>query len=182
MAELPKNLKEQFRPEKLPSGMPWRLFIFIALFTLAVALVYAGLSFGYRPYLESRISEVDQQISQLGAAISKQDQENFVRFYSQLINFNKILEKHPLPSKIFLLLEQATNKKVAYTNVDLRVGEKKLTLEGIAASYTTLAEQLASYDQSPAVASSLLNQSQYSDTDNAVRFKVTLMLKDGVLK
>ncbi len=182
MAEFPKNLKEEFRSERLPSGMPWRLFIFTALFVLLVALIYAGLSFGYRPYLESRINEVDQQISQLSAAVSQQDQENFIRFYSQLINFNKILEKHPLASKIFSLLEQITNKKVFYTDLDLRVEERKLALEGVAASYAVLAEQLASFDQEPLIASYALNQSQYSSADRGVRFKAALTLKEGVLK
>lgn len=176
----PKNLKEQFRPMGLPSGVPWRLFISTGLLFLLVILIYAGLGFGYKPYLESRIKSVDQQLQQLSAAISTQEQEDFIRFYSQLANFNKILAEHSLPSKLFPLLESITNQKVLYTNLDLRVDERKLSLEGAADSYGILAEQLKSYDQEPAIESYILNQSQYSE--GVIRFKATLTLAEDILK
>lgn len=182
MAEVPKPkiFKEQFKPGGLPSGVPWRLFTSTVLLVLLVVLVYTGLNFGYKPYLNSRIQDIDQQLQQLSAAISQEDQDNFIRFYSQLVNFNKILEKHALPSKLFPFLESITNKKVLYTNLDLRVDEKRLSLEGVAASYKVLSEQLAAYDQEPTIESYMLNQSQYSE--GVVRFKATLILKEEVLK
>ena len=176
----PKNLKEQFRSMALPSGVPWRLFWGSGLLFLLVLLIYAGFSLGYKPFLESRLSEVEQQLQDLTAAITIDDQEDFTRFYSQLANFNEILANHPLPSKLFPFLENITNRRVLYTNLDLQMKERKLSLEGAAASYGVLAEQLESYEQESAIESYTLNQSQFSE--GVVRFKATLTLAEEILK
>lgn len=171
---------EQYVPETPPAGVPWRLFTYAGLAFLASLLIYVGLSVGYKSYLSSRISAVDGQIKKLGVAISKEDQEKFLRFYSQLVNFNKILDNHVLPAQIFPLLEKITSQKVRFTNFDLKIDERKLTLEGAAASYEILAQQLSAFAGDPGVENYMLNQSQLAD--GAVKFKAVLTLKKEVLK
>lgn len=180
MALLNQKPMEQYVPETPTAGTPWRLFTYSGLAFLASLLIYLGLSMGYSAYLNSRIAEVDQQLKQLGASISKEDQNKFVRFYSQLVNFNKLLDNHILSSDTFSLLEKNTNQKVRYTNFDLKIDERKLTLDGSALSYEILAQQLASFSADPSVENYMLNQSQMSD--GSVKFKVVLIFKKEVLK
>lgn len=180
MALLNQKPMEQYVPETPAAGIPWRLFTYAGLVFLASVLIYLGLSIGYNAYLNSRIGEVEQQLKKLGTSITKEDQEKFVRFYSQLVNFNKILDNHTLSTKLFSLLEKNTNQKVRYTNFDLKVDERKLTLEGAAFSYEILAQQLASFAADPGVENYMLNQSQSGD--GSVKFKAVLILKKEVLK
>lgn len=176
------NLKpmEQYLPETPAAGTPWRLFTYAGLIFLASVLIYLGLSIGYKSYLDSRIGEVDQQLKKLGTSISKEDQEKFLRFYSQLVNFNKLLSNHIVSADLFSILEKITNSKVRYTNLDLKIDERKLSLEGAAFSYEILAQQLASFAGDPGVENYMLNQSQMSD--GSVKFKAILILKKEVLK
>lgn len=176
----PQNITEQFRPEKPPLGAPTRLLTFSFIFLLIAIFSYLGLEFGYKAYLDSRIQETDEQIRQLTSTVSKEDQDKFIVFYSQLANFKKILDGHVSASSLFGLLERITSKKVFYSNLDLRVGTRELILDGIANSYSVLAEQLAGFDQEASIESYLLNQSQFSD--GRVQFKAALKLQEGVLK
>jgi hypothetical protein len=176
----PQNITEQFRPEKPPIGAPTRLLTFSFLFLLIAVLVYLGLEFGYKAFLNSRIEETEQRIRQLTTTVSKEDQDKFVVFYSQLVNFKKILDSHVSASKLFGLLERITNQKVFYSNLDLRVGSRDLVLDGVANSYAVLAEQLASFDKEPSVESYVLSQSQFNE--GRVQFRITLKLKESVLQ
>ncbi|MDP3999723.1 MAG: hypothetical protein Q8P76_04025 [bacterium] len=180
MALLNQKPMEHYVPETPVAGTPWRLFTYAGLAFLASLLIYLGLSMGYSAYLSSRITAVEQQLKQLGTSISKEDQDKFVRFYSQLVNFNKLLDNHILSADTFSLLEKNTNQKVRYTNFDLKIDERKLTLDGSALSYEILAQQLASFAADPGVENYMLNQSQMSD--GSVKFKAVLILKKEVLK
>jgi len=175
-----QNPLEQFESENLSVGWPWRFFSVALIIFSAALLVYLGLIFGYQPYLRSQLQETDNQINQLLGTVSKEDQENFIRFYSQLVNLKNLLDNHIESSKLFPLVEKITNKKIYYNNFNLRVPERELELEGRAESYAVLGEQLESFNQSEEIERYLLNQSQLSG--NLVQFKVTLKLKAGVLK
>lgn len=175
-----KGVPEFFRSEKPPVGAPARLLTISFLFMLAAVLIYLGLSFGYQPFLGSRIKNIDQQLQQLSGTVSKADQEKFVRFYSQLVNFRKILDSHVSFSGLLPLLEKITNQKVYYSSMDLKVKDGQLVLDGVAASYAVLAEQLTSFGNNVSVEKYNLSQSQFSD--GRVQFKISLTLKPEVFK
>ncbi len=175
-----KAASNLFRPEKTAVGAPTRLLTFSFLFMLIALLSYLGLAFGYAPFLNSRIKNLDQQLQQLSGTVSQADQDNFIRFYSQLVNFRKILDSHVVASQLFPLLEKITSQKVFYSDADLKIQERQLVLQGLAASYGVLAEQLASFSNDPAVEKYLLNQSQFGD--GRVQFKITLLLKAELFK
>lgn len=174
------NPLNQFESENLPVGWPWRFFSVSLIIFLAATLFFFGLSLGYEPYLNSKIREMDANIDQLLGIISREDQEKFAQFYSQLANLKTILDDHILSSKIFPLLEKITNQKVYYNNLNLRVPERELELEGFADSYGVLGEQLEAFDQAPEIERYLMNQSQANG--NLVQFKATLKFKSDFLK
>src|SRR3989344_6926838 len=139
-----KSPVEQFESEQLPVGWPWRFFSISLVIFLAIIFVYLGLIFGYEPYLNSEIQKIDDQINKILEAVSKEEQEKFIRFYSRLTNLKNLLDNHAAASKIFPLLEKITNQKVSYNSFNLRVPERELELEGSADSYVVLGEQLES--------------------------------------
>lgn len=173
---LPQNqdLAQQFKSEDLSVGWPWRLFSFSGILFLASALVYIGLTFGYEPFLNSRIQSVDSDLGKLGESISQKDEEAFVRFYSQLSNLNGVLNNHIFGSKVFSWLELNTHPKVYYAGIDLKIPELQLTLSGVTDNFGILGEQLAIFDKDPLVAGYVLNQSVV--TEGAVRFTVIIKL------
>lgn len=182
MAPLNQNIAEQFKPEGLPVGWPWRLFIFSLLVFSIVILGYLGLNFGYRPYLESKIEEMDAKISDLTSQVPLAEKEKLILIYSQFANLQKILNNRLFSSKIFPILEKITNLKIYYTVLDLKVDELKLILTGAAANYGVLSEQLAVFDVEPMIKKYNLNHSQLNDISNYVDFKVELFLSPDLLK
>lgn len=178
--QLTQNPLEQFEPERLPVGWPWRLFSVSFIIFLAVLLVYFGLVFGYEPFLRSQIEKKDAEIAELGKAVRKEDQENFSKFYSKLLNLQNLLSSHAIPSKLFPFLERATHPRVYYAGANLKVPERELQLDGIADSYGSLGEQLAVFDRSADVERLVMNQSQLGS--GGVQFRLTLKLKNELLK
>ena len=175
-----QNPLNQFEPERLPVGWPWRIFIFSGgLFTLAV-LTYFGLVFGYKPFLESRISELDGELNKLAGVTSVEEREEFARAYSRLANAKGLLQSHTAAHKIFPLLERITNQRVNYSTGKLAASGRELELGGFAQSYLALSEQLEAFKQATEIESYLLDQSQKNE--DSVQFKVTLKLKENALK
>lgn len=173
-----QNPLDQFEPEKLPIGWPWRLFLVTAsIFALSI-LAYVGLAFGYGPYLSSQIEDRRAKLSQL--AISLEDRQVLGHASSLLANLENILNNHVLSSQLFPVLERITNQRVYYTNANLKVPQRELELRGFAESYEVLAQQLESYNQAAEVESYNLNEAQFSQ--NLVSFRVSLKLSAELLK
>src|SRR3989338_3259204 len=175
-----QNIREQFEPENLPVGWPWRLFSVSLIIFLATVISYLGLVFGYEPFLVSKISEIDQEFEQLAQSVPKEDQEKFSQFYSQLANLKSLMENHIVSSRVFPLLEQITNKKIYYASADLKISERKLELEGVADSYEILSEQLESFSRNSSIERFIFNQSQLSG--GKVQFSAVLIFKSEVFK
>lgn len=158
-------------------GLPWRLFSF-ALFLLIVACgMYLGLKFGYGPILNNRIEDLDADLAALSEQIPKTEQENFISLYSQLINLQGVLRKHVMASVVFPILEKNTHTGVSYTNFDLSMSDRRLSIEGLARSYEVLAQQLEAWSKVPQVTKSYVAESQQSE--GRVRFRMVLMFSSN---
>lgn len=176
-----QNPLEQFETESLPIGWPWRFLAVSFIIFSATAFVYAGMVFGYEPYLNNKIAEQDQAIGQLAESVSADERDQFARFYSQIVNLKNLLDNHVAGSTVFPFLESVTNKRVYYTAANLKTAERGLELDGVAADYQVLSEQLESFKRSSLVSGYSLNQSQLS-SDSNVQFKVVVKLKEAALK
>ena len=181
MAQYTKNITEQFmEPERLPVGWPWRLFIFSIILFGLVVFIYLGIIWGYKPYLKSQRQSLDQKITEIGGAISESDRENFVNFFSQLVNLQALLNSHIKSSNIYSFLEKNTNQGVYYEGGNLSVAERYLRLDGIARSYDNLNQQLVAFEQAPEIERVILTESQIAD--KGVRFSLQLVIKPELLK
>jgi len=154
--------------------MPWRLLIFSSFIFLLAILAYAGMSFGYANYLNTRISNQDQTIDALTKKVTPEAQGIFVDFYSRLTNFNNLLADHIYASKVFPMMERITTPSVYYDNFDLNIADRRLILSGLASSFDALSQQLYLYDRESLAEGYILNQSRL--VEGLVNFKVTLIL------
>ncbi len=173
-------MDERMKGEELPVGWPWRFLMFSVLVAATVGVGSAGLAFGYKPLLDSRLKEQEAQITGLGKVVPKDQQEEFVRFYSQIANLGTLLAGHVSVSPLFGLLESRTNAAVSYAAMELRVPERKIVLEGNASNYKSFAEQLQSFTEAPEVESVIVNDS--NALEGKVKFRITVTLREGIFK
>lgn len=166
--------------ERVPSGVPRRFLAFSILLFLAVLLGYLGLVFGYAPFLKGQINDSKTKLETLGRQISANDQEELVRLYSQVNNIERLLSSHVLASRSLSFLESNTAPYVTYTGTNLSVPDRRLALEGVAASYDELVRQLTALERAPEVERVSLEGSDVSD--GVVRFRVNLVLKPAMFK
>ena len=176
------NLNNQFltEREKMPSGVPRRFLIFSIFFFAGILLLYLGLAFGYAAFLRSGIADAKGELEALGRKIPADDQKELIQIHSQVNNIQKLLTGHVLPSRTFSLLETSTVRQVVYLGADLSVPDRRLVIDGVAASYDELVKQLAAYERAPEVEKVNLETSDI--TGKVVRFKIRLTLKPEVFK
>jgi hypothetical protein len=179
MAQYRESLNERFFREHLDIGWPWRMLVFTLMLFLAAVLSYLGLTFGYQPYLEDSIAKTESELNSLSLQVSADSKEDFIAFYSQLVNLKSLLDKHIAVSKLLPLLEQQTSRKVAYSSATILAQEKTLRLEGLAESYQVLAAQLALFEQAPWVEKVILDDSSLSEKN--VKFDLRLIIKDEAI-
>ena len=111
--------------------------------------------------------------------IPKEDQDTFLKFQFQLINLKTLLQKHRLNSKFFSVLETNANRSVQYRSLDLNVLAGRVTIGGIAPSYSVLAEQLAAYDRMSEVLRYQISSARAAE-NGIIDFNVTLFLNPTV--
>ena len=172
--------REQFVTEPAAVGFPWRLFIFSLVLFLLSVLIYFGLKFGYETYLQKQSASVDSQLSQLANAVSQQDQQQFMNFYSQLVNLKTVFGSHVFSANVFPFLEQNTLPQVYYTNAKFTASSDDLTLAGQAASLQVLAEQMAEFEQSSELRLATLTATNFNP-GGTVSFSIDLTFQPSYL-
>lgn len=180
MPEYPQNSESILAPERLGAGLPWKIFIFALILFGTIVGSYLGLTVGYRPYLDSRIGVVQAEIDALAQSIPVDEQTNFLRFYSQIVNLKTLLDSHIVFARFFPFLEKNTNQQVAYEVATLITDKGEMVLEGVAQSYGVLAEQLEAMNQSLEVKDYILNQSQIAE--GKIRFRIVAALDGRLFK
>lgn len=173
-------MDERMKGEDLPVGWPWRFLMFTVLVGATVAVGSFGLAFGYKPLLNARVEEQEANLADLGKVIPAKQQEEFVRFYSQLANLDTLLAGHVSASPLFGLLESRTNASVSYMTMETRIPERKVVLEGSASSYQSFAQQLQSFTEAPEIESVIVNDS--NALEGRVKFRITLTVREGIFK
>lgn len=169
-------IAEKLGKEKLSVGWPWRLFSFSFLMILAATVIYFGLAFGYKNFLNDRIGEVDSEIQQLSESIPQDQQDKLIKFYGQLANLQTLLNKHVISSNVFPILEKNTNLGVFYNSAELKMTDRRLVLEGVANSYRVLSEQLEAFNRVSEVEKVIINESYLSN--NRVNFRLFIILNE----
>lgn len=150
------------------------------LFFLAI-FIYAGLVFGYKPFLRSQVNKLNDRIQSFGQQVSLEDQTKIVSFYSQLANVKTILGNHVFVSPVFRLLEKTTQGNVFFTKLALTVASRQMLLGGLAKSLNDATEQVQIFQNQPEVERVVLNNLG-AGQGGRWQFDITLTLTPGFFK
>lgn len=162
-------------------GWPWRLMLFSLLLVGFVVAAYFGLILGYFTYANSAIRDLDSRIAQISASVDPETRSRFLDFYSQIYGIQKILNSHIKTSRIFAMLDANTNPRVRYTIARIDTARLQADINGAAANYQVLSQQLAAFAAASDIANVELRDSQVSES-GAVNFFLRLTLKPSLLK
>jgi len=141
-------------------------------------LIYLGLSIGYKAFLNKGIDSLESDLDELRFEVPKEEQDELVRFFSQIGNIEDILDDHIIASNLFPILEGSTHSQVAFASMDLSTVDGKVSLEGVAANYDALVAQLTILESIPEIKRIVLDNSQRNG--GVVGFRVTLTVDKSV--
>lgn len=173
-----QGLREQFVSANLVVGWPKKFFTFAVTIFASVLLIYVGLAFGYKTFLNKSIEDLDGQLENLSSQITAEQKDNLAMLYSQVTNTRTLLRNHVFPSQVFILLESITHPEVTYLSLDLDTKERGIVIMGVTASYENLTSQLALLENSPKIERYNLESSEWDK--GVVQFKVNLTVAKSV--
>ena len=123
----------------------------VTLLVLSV-VAFLGITFGYRPYLESQVAKLDTEIADFSRRVPEEEQANIATFYSQLSNLKVVLGKHTATPAFFRWLENATLQQVSLSKVSMNVASRQVQVSGVARAGSDVAAQVAHFQKQPGVA------------------------------
>jgi len=146
---LPEKVIEQLGREspKTPGWAYGAMLFGGGIFFLAV-VIYAGLTFGYQPYLASALSKTQAQVGVLSNSISPSDQTQLISFYSQISNLQSLLQNHVMATQFFTWLENNTEANVYYQQFSFQ-SQDMVNLSVSAATEADVNQQIAIFENSP---------------------------------
>lgn len=180
--EVKSILEEQLkRGEQFAGAWPWRLLVFMLILFLVTIFIYAGMAFGYKPYLNSQLDVLDKKLADLNKQVESDQSKILITLYSQLVNAQSILDSHFMPSKLFKFLETNTEERVYYQILTLSLAEKTLKIEGTAGDYNALVRQAEYFRRAPEIKAVFLDDSRTREGGD-IQFTLRLILDPGILK
>jgi hypothetical protein len=178
---LPQQVVEQLNQGSSRSpGWSSGIILFAGSIFFIVIFIYAGLKFGYEPYLSSQLSSLQGQAQKLGQSVSATDEASLVTFYSQINNIQSLIKNHVFFSQFLTWLAQNTEGNIYYTNMSFASGNQ-ITLSGVAKTSSDITEQIAVFEASPNISSVTLSNVAFSSAANDWTFNAVLVLSPSVL-
>ncbi len=173
---LPEQVIERLSKESPRTpGWSFGLLAFSGGILFIALLIYFGLSFGYEPYLDSRIAQLKAQMDTLAKSISTGDMAKFTAFYSEITNLKAALGGHVVFSRFLLWLEKNTEANVYYSRLTFSSGDQ-IVLSVIAPTEADVNQQVAIFEAAPEVKSVELSAVSLSPAGGQWQFNVTLIM------
>ena len=164
-----------------PGIIPWKALIVSAVILGLTLMIYAGLAFGYKSFINSAIAETEKRIDELERDAPKEEiEKEFIQFYSQLTNIRTLLESYTAITPFFAALEDNTKADVGFSDMMINVKERTVNMSGFARSYEVLAGQVAVYEKMPSVQRVSLASARR--TEDTVSFELRMILEPDLFK
>ncbi|TSC75254.1 MAG: hypothetical protein G01um101433_937 [Parcubacteria group bacterium Gr01-1014_33] len=155
------------------------LFIGILLFFLTVA-AYGGLAILTKSQ-ENTAQTLKDEIAQKQAEIRPEFITQITTLEKRLKNMRELLNGHTAVSNIFQMLEADTHPRVQFNNFSFSAAGRRVDMDGLAASYTVIAQQVSIFEQEPQI--ERVEFGGLSATkDNFINFKISLIIRPSLLK
>jgi len=149
---LPTQEIEKLAKSPSESQGSYRQLLMLAGTLLFISVVlYAGLTFGYAPYIENQIVSVGEKSRALDEKVPKEKQDQLIAFYSQISNLSTLLGKHPNTIKIFGWLEANTQPNIYFSKLSFNLSTYQLSLIGVGKTPLDIAEQINIFEKTSEV-------------------------------
>lgn len=173
-----------FKPEK-ETSFTWKALTYTGTIFVLALVVYLGLAFGYKPFLNRTIAGIDTEINKISKARtddpeSRQFETTFLDFYSQASNIQLLLKDHAAMSPVFDLIERSTRDDVFFQTIQIDGETRVVGFSGSAKDYSSLASQLAVYSGLEETENTTITGSRQSDSGMIFDFR--MMLSPSVFK
>lgn len=151
---LPPNIPTSFVPKQpvatqpRRSGGPRGLIYYGALFLMGISIVGAGLTFGYKTYLDTVHDSRKAKLEAAEKSINPAAVEDFIRLRNRIRASTTLLDQHVVTSQFFDVLETLTLQNVRFQSLILSVGADrtaKIEMHGVARSFNALAAESAAF-------------------------------------
>jgi uncharacterized protein (DUF486 family) len=178
---LPQQVVEQLNQgsHRTP-GWSSGIMLFSGSILFITLFIYAGLKFGYEPYLTGQISSLDSQAQKVGLSVSASDEATLVTFYSQISNLQSLIKNHVFFSQFLTWLEQHTEANVYYTSMVFTSGNQ-IALTGTAKTAADVSEQISVFEAASEISATSLSNVAFSPAGNDWTFNVVLTIDPSVL-
>jgi len=177
---LPQQVVEQLsRGSERTPGWSSGILLFSGSILFITIFIYAGLKFGYEPYLNAQLSSLESQAQKVGQSVSASDQATLVTFYSQISNIQSLIKNHVFFSQFLTWLEQNTEANIYYSSMVFTSGNQ-ITLTGIAKTSADISEQVAVFEAAPDVSAVSISNITLLPTANQWTFNVVLTMRPSV--
>ena len=173
---LPQQVIDKLTLE--PSATPgWSvsLLLFTGGIFVFTLLIYVGLAYGYEPYINGQITQLQGQVTTIAQSISSADQANLVTFYSEITNVKSTLANHVIFSNFLSWLQTNTEANIFYPQMSFS-GGTQVTLSGFAKNESDVNQQLAIFESSPAVKSVTISGIALQNTSGLWQFTAILTM------
>lgn len=156
------------------------LFTGALIIFLGTGAVIAG-AFAYGRYTRSQTESLKTKIADIEAGFEQSVLDQSIRRDQKLQGIQELLRSHLIPSNIFDLLERNTLPQVRFTVFSYSADAKKIDVTGEAASYSTLANQVRTFEALKEV--DRVDFGGLSVTEKGLlNFKMTLVFKPKLLQ
>lgn len=160
------------------------LFLVVGIVIAGVAILGAGLTFGYEKYLENVRNAKASQLAEEEKKIDQNTVEGFIRLQNRLLAANALLDQHIALSKFFNLLEAITLQNVRFSTLHVTVAADhtaQIQMNGTAKNFNALAAQSSAFAAEKQIRSAIFSQIRVDGVKNTVAFSVTASLDPKLL-
>ena len=176
---LPEQVISELSKDKpnIP-GWSWRIFMFSFFVLIVTIAFYVGLEYGFKSYLNSQINKLDFETKKIIQAVSIDDQNKLISFYSQLENIKKIFLNHKSIMPLFLWLERNTLPSVSFNKFNFNSLNNQLNLGGLANKKEDALNQILVFQSKEEVENVILNN--LSLGQDKWQFDLTIVFKNSL--
>lgn len=143
---------------------------FLAMSILALSVIMALGTFGYKYYLSYRISQMGSELQSARQSLSPDVVSELLALDNRIASTKTLLNKHVILTPLFSFLESSTPKSVRYTEFDYESSAQglELSLTGQAKSYAALSAAADILDKSSYFKNPVFSDLSLDDKGNVI--------------
>lgn len=133
------------------------------VFAFIILALVVGLYFGLLAYEQSifaNLTSIDNELANLEKSRDKQLEARILGIDKQLNVANPLISSHLFWSQAFTGIQSLVQPQVQFRSANADVLSKKMVIRAVAANYSTIARQIASFYTMDAISDIILNKVQ----------------------